>query len=179
MCPDNDQSRISGLTRRQFLTYALGGTGAFMGAAILTPLVGFAFDPVTRGQAGNFVPVGNTTDFNADWPKMVEFKVHHVDGWMQGDVDMKAWIIRKGDSYLAMSPKCTHLGCQVNGSVNAQGQPVPPPDKWFFHCPCHGSAFDKYGINSPMSPAQRPLDVYEVKVIGDTIALGPIHQRTV
>lgn len=174
-------SNKEGLSRRQFLTYALGGTGAFMATSILAPMIPFAVDPLTKTVAGSFVPVGKATDFGPDLPKQVSFKVKKKDGWVESEADMNAWIIQlKNGKYLAMSPICTHLGCLVNGSVDASGKSVPPSGEWFFHCPCHNSLFDKYGVNSPTSPAQRPLDVYDVKVDEKgEISLGPITQRKV
>ncbi|HHB51824.1 MAG TPA: ubiquinol-cytochrome c reductase iron-sulfur subunit [Saprospiraceae bacterium] len=52
---------------------------------------------------------------------------------------------------LAISVKCTHLGCVVQ------------PDNKGFHCPCHASSFDKYGeVKSP--PATRALDIFPISI---------------
>ncbi len=52
---------------------------------------------------------------------------------------------------LAISIKCTHLGCMVRFSNNG------------FECPCHASAFDKYGeVLSP--PATRALDLFPIEI---------------
>ncbi len=52
---------------------------------------------------------------------------------------------------LAISIKCTHLGCIVQ------------PDSKGFLCPCHASAFDKRGeVLSP--PATRALDIYPITI---------------
>lgn len=168
-----------GLSRRQFLTYALGGTGAFMAASILTPLIPFTGDPLKKAGAGNYVKVGKESEFSTDLPKKVEFTVHKKDGWYESDAKLTAWIIKKEDGkFLAMSNICTHLGCAVNGSVDSTGKSVPPKDgEWFFHCPCHESFFDKYGVPKPGVPATRPLDAFEVKVEGGEVMLGPLKQR--
>jgi cytochrome b6-f complex iron-sulfur subunit len=51
--------------------------------------------------------------------------------------------------FLAVSRKCTHLGCTV---------PWVDKEKKFA-CPCHGSTFDITGeVISP--PASRALDIY-------------------
>lgn len=42
-------------------------------------------------------------------------------------------IMREGDSFIALSLVCTHLGCTV--SVTSDGMV----------CPCHGSRFDRMG----------------------------------
>jgi len=57
----------------------------------------------------------------------------------------------KDGGFLALSRKCTHLGCTVPW--------VEKENK--FECPCHASAFDITGnVISP--PAPRALDIYKV-----------------
>jgi len=52
---------------------------------------------------------------------------------------------------LALSIKCTHLGCMIEANSNG------------FDCPCHASAFDKFGeVLSP--PATRALDIFPIKI---------------
>ncbi|MGQ1891367.1 ubiquinol-cytochrome c reductase iron-sulfur subunit [Thermophagus sp. OGC60D27] len=53
--------------------------------------------------------------------------------------------------FLAVSSRCTHLGCTVQFNVNHNR----------FECPCHASAFNTNGqVLSP--PANRPLDFYPI-----------------
>lgn len=53
---------------------------------------------------------------------------------------------------LALSVKCTHLGCVIQRSKEG------------FACPCHASAFDKYGeVLSP--PATRALDIFPISIV--------------
>ncbi|MCL6592611.1 MAG: Rieske 2Fe-2S domain-containing protein [Alicyclobacillus sp.] len=152
-----------------------------MAAVIGAPMVVSGFDPLRRGGATTFVNTGHkVTDFNTQLPQLIEFKAHRDDGWNSADIPSRAWVIlQTPQTPLAMSPICTHLGCQVNGTLGPDGKPEPSQDgPWWFHCPCHGSKYDKYGINSPDSPAPRPLDVYKAKV-DDTgyLWLGPLQQR--
>jgi cytochrome b6-f complex iron-sulfur subunit len=55
--------------------------------------------------------------------------------------------------FLAISRKCTHLGCTV---------PWIEKEKKF-KCPCHASAFDITG-NVINPPAPRSLDIYAIKI---------------
>lgn len=55
--------------------------------------------------------------------------------------------------FLAMSVKCTHLGCVVNTNTKTGG----------FNCPCHASQFDKFG-EVISAPATRPLDLFPIMV---------------
>ncbi len=53
---------------------------------------------------------------------------------------------------LAISIKCTHLGCMVHSN-----------DKDGFNCPCHASEFNKFGeVLSP--PATRALDIFPISI---------------
>jgi cytochrome b6-f complex iron-sulfur subunit len=55
--------------------------------------------------------------------------------------------------FLALSRRCTHLGCTVPW-VAAEGR---------FVCPCHASSFDLHGqVVSP--PAPRALDLHPVRI---------------
>jgi len=63
--------------------------------------------------------------------------------------------------FLALSRKCTHLGCTV---------PWIEKDKKF-ECPCHASAFDITGdVINP--PAPRPLDIYQVFIENNIVQVN-------
>ncbi|MGD9041029.1 MAG: ubiquinol-cytochrome c reductase iron-sulfur subunit [Desulfobacteraceae bacterium] len=55
--------------------------------------------------------------------------------------------------FLALSRKCTHLGCTVPWME----------DERKFVCPCHSSAFDIRG-NVINTPAPRALDLYAISI---------------
>ena len=38
--------------------------------------------------------------------------------------------------------------------------------------------YDIYGVNSPVSPAPRPLDIYEYQVVNGYVHVGKTIQRT-
>lgn len=63
--------------------------------------------------------------------------------------------------FLAISRKCTHLGCTV---------PWVEEEKRFA-CPCHGSAFDITGdvVNAP---APRALDLYPVTIENNLVKVN-------
>jgi Rieske Fe-S protein len=66
----------------------------------------------------------------------------------------KYYLVRYDDGgFLALSLICSHLGCSV----------IWDEKKNEFDCPCHSSAFNKYG-NVLNSPAPRPLDYYQVTI---------------
>ena len=94
----------------------------------------------------------------------MRFEVKQVDGWIESNPEMIAWLVKndRGD-VLALSPVCKHLGCTVNW---AQDQEI-------FICPCHNAHYSKDGHNITIAPL--PLDEYAVKVENGSIYLGQIQ----
>jgi cytochrome b6-f complex iron-sulfur subunit len=84
-----------------------------------------------------------------------KFKPNSVTAFVRG----RFYLARLEDGgFLALSRKCTHLGCTV-----------PWVEKEMkFACPCHASAFDITGsvINSP---APRPLDIYPIFIENNVV----------
>jgi cytochrome b6-f complex iron-sulfur subunit len=70
--------------------------------------------------------------------------------------------------FLAISRRCTHLGCTV---------PWVEAEKKFL-CPCHSSAFDNRG-EIVRSPAPRALDIFQVKIENGVVSVdtGRVIQR--
>jgi menaquinol-cytochrome c reductase iron-sulfur subunit len=160
----SDRKRIS---RRTFLMYSLMGTGGFLAATILTPLVRFAIDPALKAKDdSDWVPVGDIGEFGPE-PKKKDFKVKQVDGWYESEVVLSAWIMVENGKVLALSPVCKHLGCTVNWN----GSPDRPNH---YFCPCHFGFYEKSGKNVPGTPPPAPLDEYETKVEGGKLYLGKI-----
>jgi menaquinol-cytochrome c reductase iron-sulfur subunit len=158
------------ITRRQFLTYTLGGAGAFMGAGMIVPMLRFAVDPVLKPKK------------KADWIKVVEeskittaptsfsFQVHQVDGWYESDPELVAWISKGADGKIfALNPTCKHLGCTVNWNDNPTY-----PNQYF--CPCHGAHYTADGKNLAVAP--NPLDEYQVKIESGFVYVGPLGHNT-
>jgi menaquinol-cytochrome c reductase iron-sulfur subunit len=193
----NATSEPKGLTRRQFLTYALGGTGAFMAVSLLTPLVAYAVDPIRReGGAGGLSPTTwKPTDFNAQTPTHVQFVERIDDAWNTHSVPNDVYVITYQNKLMIMSHVCTHLGCHVEGSfVNGNQQQIPnksaPPSwdppatykegagQYWFHCPCHNSVYNNYGVPSAASPAPSPLDLYEYQVVNGYVHVGKNDTRS-
>lgn len=89
-----------------------------------------------------------------------KFKAPPPDTYGVGSVysveENKSFILRDSGGVFAMSAVCTHLGCTVK-HMDAKGE---------FHCPCHGSVFDKDGTNIA-GPAPRPLPRLDANVARD------------
>jgi len=70
--------------------------------------------------------------------------------------DSRLFLVRKGNSFRAVSAVCTHLGCTVLRNNKGNG----------FHCPCHGSQFNENAVVTG-GPAPRPLPWYLVELSRD------------
>jgi cytochrome b6-f complex iron-sulfur subunit len=84
-----------------------------------------------------------------------KFEANSVTAFVRG----RFYLARLEDGgFLALSRKCTHLGCTV-----------PWVEKEMkFACPCHGSAFDITGeVINP--PAPRPLDIYPIVIENNVV----------
>jgi cytochrome b6-f complex iron-sulfur subunit len=98
-----------------------------------------------RANTDAIVTAGATTAFTPD----------SVTAFVRG----RFYLARLADGgFLALSRKCTHLGCTV---------PWVEKEKRFA-CPCHASAFDISG-NVIRPPAPRALDIYPLIIENDIV----------
>lgn len=160
------------ISRRQFLNYALMGTGGFLAAMPLVPMLRFAVDPLLQStEAGEMTEIGPIDEFGPT-PKMKEFTVATKDAWYETETTHTAWIYKQEDgSIMAMSGICTHLGCNVSWASNENY-----PNQFF--CPCHGGRYKKNGVNIEGTPPTAPLPVYEQKIENGILYLGkPVPRK--
>jgi cytochrome b6-f complex iron-sulfur subunit len=138
----NDQSSQSS-SRRSFLTILWTCLGIVAIAEFIAVIINFISPGKSRkkaDKAGVIIEAGRADSF----------KVNSVTANIQG----KFYLCKMEDGgFLALSSKCTHLGCTI---------PWVDKEKRFA-CPCHGSSFDITG-NVINSPAPRPLDIYRVNI---------------
>ena len=70
--------------------------------------------------------------------------------------DYRTWMIRFPDRIIALSGRCTHLGCT----------PAWLSSDKKFKCPCHGSGFRITGLNFE-GPAPRALERFKIELVND------------
>jgi cytochrome b6-f complex iron-sulfur subunit len=96
------------------------------------------------------------------WPRVSSrpagsFQVGFPEDYRPGQVvylpGRKLFIARDQKGFLALSARCTHLGCMV----------VWNRDHHMFLCPCHGGKFDAEGRNVE-GPPPRPLNLYALRI---------------
>lgn len=159
------------MSRRQFLTYTLGGATAFMAGGVALPMVRFAVDPILhKKDEGTFVKVVEVSKITSE-PQEFSFELKQQDGWYLSTASLTAWI-RKDESgkIYALSPICKHLGCTV-GWNNDKNYPNE------YHCPCHGAHYTKEG--KQLAVASKPLDEYKVMIKDNWVYLGEIIPNTI
>lgn len=158
------------MSRRQFLTYTLGGTGGFLAALPLIPMIRFAVDPILQSKGeGEWVKVVEVDKITTE-PTEFSFSKLQVDGWYKSEPTFVAWISKDdAGNIFALSPICKHLGCTVNWNSKAEF-----PNEYF--CPCHDARYTKDGKNIVVAPA--PLDEYDVKVENGFVYLGNLKPNT-
>ncbi len=127
-------------SRRQFLVQlsVLGG------AALLSQVGARADDP-----ASVWVPIGAAKQFTkSDFTRVTLPKAQK---------EAVLWVTEAADgSYLALSSRCTHKGCEVDWQKSdAQ-----------FVCPCHRGRFDAQG-NNVGGPPPRPLPAFATRAEKD------------
>lgn len=133
----------TGKSRRALLNtiwIALGGVvvaeivwlvAAFLSSPKLTAAPNRSVDPFDAGSTEQFTPNTVTT-------------------FAQGRFYLACL---EDGGFLALSRRCTHLGCTLPWD----------PDKGTFSCPCHASEFNIRG-EVIRSPASRPLDIFAVSI---------------
>jgi len=130
-------------SRRKFLKKVWTALGVVAGIELGVVPIGFLFTGKKNSLNSNnqnLLAVGNISDFDNN----------SVYPFRNG----KFYLVRlKDGGFIALSLKCTHLGCSV----------LWDEKKSQFNCPCHASSFDMYG-NVIDPPAPRALDMYPVVV---------------
>lgn len=162
---ESHAKRRKEMTRRQFLSYTLGGAGAFMAVGTVLPMIRFAVDPLLqKKEQGSWVKVVQESEIKTMEPVEFRFKIHQVDGWYVSDPELSAWIMKdESGNILALSPICKHLGCTINWNTDKNNEYV---------CPCHEARYSIDGKNLTVAPA--PLDEYEVRLDNGYVYLGEI-----
>jgi cytochrome b6-f complex iron-sulfur subunit len=85
------------------------------------------------------------------------FKALKPEDYPEGSTfmpNLRVFLFRKGNSFRVASAVCTHLGCTVNLAGDG------------FHCPCHGSVFDRAGA-VVSGPAPSGLAWFEITLSRD------------
>lgn len=134
----NEQTMNS---RRSFLKKIWGALGIIAGLELSLISMSFLIPGKKKKQKYNVSKIKTVG-------RISDFKLNSVFPFRDG----KFYLVRMNDGgFMALSLKCSHLGCAVVWNENRQE----------FVCPCHSSTFDIKG-DVTRSPASRALDMYPV-----------------
>ena len=129
--------------RRSFLKTLWVILGIVAAGEIIAVIIGFLSRRKSDNRSGKTINILEAGHVD-------RFPLNSVTANIQG----RFYLCRMSDGgFLALSSKCTHLGCTV---------PWNDKEK-LFECPCHGSSFDIAG-SVVTSPASRPLDIYPIHI---------------
>lgn len=147
MTETENKSPQRNLSRRNFVGISFLVSVGILTVESIVALFKF-LKPIPSGGFGGEVFAG----------RVDEFAINSVNRVLKG----RFYLVRTEDGMLALWQKCTHLGCSVPWEE----------DRNEFHCPCHGSVFNRVGEVTG-GPAPRPLDIFPI-----TIRSGEIWVNT-
>jgi cytochrome b6-f complex iron-sulfur subunit len=141
---------LSRIKRRQLLRLGfLGGT------LLALAEIGGLLIPFMRVNKivglGAKIPAGRKQD--------ILEKFRATDDTPQLFTEGKFFLLHPPGGILAAYRKCTHLGCSV---PYVAGEDAPDGTKGQFHCPCHGSLFNKLTAVVQGGPAPKPLQLFHI-----------------
>ena len=156
------REQSSRVSRRMWFRWAGWGAIFILLGQWSLGFLGF-FVPRRLGAFGGVVSAGTPADY-----KVGDVKVFR---------DGKFYITQVPEGFLALYWKCPHLGCtvpwkpdeQVMGGPPGEGD-VPFAQAGRFHCPCHGSIYNRYG-QIISGPAPRPMDSFPISFAGGKISV--------
>jgi len=143
-------SLLGKIKRRQLLRLGfLAGTLLAVGemTAILYPFM----KPNKIVGLGAKVPVGSKESILAQFQATQDTPILNIQG--------RFFLIRPKGGIVAAYRKCTHLGCAV---------PYIPSENRF-HCPCHGSLYNKLTAVVEGGPAPKPLQLFHITEVNGTL----------
>jgi cytochrome b6-f complex iron-sulfur subunit/menaquinol-cytochrome c reductase iron-sulfur subunit len=143
--------------RRRALKVLIGVGSAAFGGALAAPAAVFVAAPVSPGGAGRarWIRTVRLDSLEDSSPKKVAIVSDERDAWtLARDVELgAAWLVRRGDTVVAFSVTCPHLGCSINAEPDGKG----------FQCPCHTSAFGADGTRVS-GPSPRDMDALATRI---------------
>jgi len=135
------------MNRRKFTDWLLRIASIPVAASILYPIIRYFKPPEVAEGSATTVEAATVDELAVDEYKIFRFGAR------------PGILIRiSEDEYRAFAATCTHLDCIVQYR----------DDKRMIWCACHNGLFDLSGRNVS-GPPPRPLEEYQINVVGETI----------
>jgi cytochrome b6-f complex iron-sulfur subunit len=135
------------ISRREFFSYGFMGSSLLASMALLSYYVLQFLLPAPNKNPTRKIFITTTDKISPG----KSFKFKDLKG-------SQITVTHTGKEYIALSTKCTHLGCQVHWKK----------DDKVFYCPCHEGFFDSQG-KVLRGPPPAPLNTYKVEVVDKAI----------
>ena len=140
------------IKRRQLLRVGfLGGT--LLALAEIGGLIYPFMKPNKIVGLGAKVPVGSKEALLAQFEASKDVPILNTQG--------RFFLLHPEGGIIAAYRKCTHLGCAV---------PYVPAENQF-HCPCHGSLYNKLTAVVEGGPAPKPLQLFHISDVNGTLVV--------
>jgi menaquinol-cytochrome c reductase iron-sulfur subunit len=159
------------VTRRRFMEGTALAVGGVATAAFTLPALGFALGPVFEDTSPTrWQDVGTEDDFNRDTyvPRVINIEPSAGEAgkttiYLRAFNRRRDKVVKGQDPqpYIAISTRCTHVGCPVHYAQASQK----------FICPCHGGIYGFEGQNEG-GPPVRPLDRFYTRVEAGQVQVG-------
>jgi Rieske Fe-S protein len=147
------------LPRRKFFANGIKAIAGLFGLGLGIPLAGFFLSPALKEDRRDWLEIADVGQLRAGEPTKITYRYARKDGWRMSEARRMAFIVRGDDgNLLALTGRCTHLGCGVDWNSATQQ----------FKCPCHGGAFDAQG-RVLEGPPPKPLAQLKIKIEADKI----------
>ncbi|MDR2076790.1 MAG: Rieske (2Fe-2S) protein [Desulfovibrio sp.] len=147
------------LRRRAFFVTGIKALAGLFGLGLGIPLAGFFLSPALKKGRQEWISIAEVTQLRDGEPTKITYRYARKDGWRMSETRRMAFVLKQADGgVMALTNRCTHLGCGVDWNSVTQR----------FTCPCHGGAFDAQG-RVLEGPPPKPLARLPVKVEADTI----------
>lgn len=144
------QGLIGRIKRRQLLRLGfLGGTLLAVTeiSALVVPFI--RVNKITG--LGAKIPVGSKESVVGQFTGSDNTPILNLEG--------KFFLLHPEGGIIAAYRKCTHLGCSV---PYIPGEAAPDGTIGQFHCPCHGSLYNKRTAIVQGGPAPKPLQLFHI-----------------
>lgn len=149
-----NKSPTQKISRRQFMAATIYAIGGLIGVVVGIPAVEYIIGPALKKNTQNWIRLGDVAKIELNNPTLFKTTVQNQTGWITSQEEISVYVLTDdGQTYVAMSNVCTHLGCRVRWI----------PDTNQFDCPCHNGIYAKDG-SVISGPPPRPLARYQTKV---------------
>ncbi len=142
------------ITRRHLLHLMSAGLAALAAAVVSVPILAYLLSPLLNPAPRVWRSLGSASAFRIGETVEAAYDDPSPLPWAGQTARTAVWLRRNSaNSFVAFAVNCTHLGCPVSWS----------PDAQLFLCPCHGGVY--YGDGTVAGgPPPRPLPQYQTRI---------------